>query len=268
MIRARSFFRYPALNQAHNPVMRLETVIGWRDMQFPGDVTYVQRPESGASVLQAAAAALDPYSTGIVQQMFEERQFFPSLDRQMEGREFRTTFGLLHVPEHYRLLTAQPASSSRLPMSDGQPDFVFSDEESGVLAVKYGSEILYASLYWRAPHAVNFLARIHHITPELERLATVRQEVEFQPSGRIFVRPGWTNSRRRCRRAQLPGQRPLDPCRRNPPDRPAAENGRNGAGESARRTGGLLQASLRPVSLCHECVVPGALLHDAEEYCL
>ena len=194
MIRARSFFRYPALNLAHNPVMRLETVIGWRDMQFPGDVTYVQRPESGASVLQAAAAALDPYSTGIVQQMFGERQFFPSLDRQMEDREFRTTFGLLHVPEHYRLLTAQPASSSRLPMSEGQPDFVFSDEESGVLAVKYGSEILYASLYWRAPHAVNFLARIHHVTPVLERLATVRQEVEFQPSGRIFVRPGRTNS--------------------------------------------------------------------------
>lgn len=63
-----------------------------------------------------------------------------------------------------------------------------------MLAVKYGSEILYASLYWRAPHAVNFLARIHHVTPVLERLATVRQEVEFQPSGRIFVRPGWTNS--------------------------------------------------------------------------
>ena len=78
-------------------------------------------------------------------------------------------------------------------MSPGQPDFVFSDEEDGVIALKNGDEILYASLYWRARHAVNSLARIHYLTPEIDRIATVYQQVEFTPSGMDYTRPDWTN---------------------------------------------------------------------------
>ncbi|MBS1368484.1 MAG: hypothetical protein HPZ91_00885 [Lentisphaeria bacterium] len=193
MIRARSFFRYPTVDAQSNPVMRMETVIGWRDTTFPGDVTYAQRPSRDASVLQATAATLDPYAVGLVRQMFGQRQFFPSVEHQLKEGGFRVTFGLLHTPEQYKLLKKQPASSSRMPMSEGEPDFVFSDEENGVIAVKDGKEILYASLYWRARHGINFLARIHHITPALERIATVRQEIEFRPSGMTFLRRNWTN---------------------------------------------------------------------------
>jgi len=56
----------------------------------------------------------------------------------------------LEVPDEYELLKAQPPRARLLPMTPGQPDFVFSDEEDGVVAVKNGDEILYASLYWRA----------------------------------------------------------------------------------------------------------------------
>lgn len=80
-----------------------------------------------------------------------------------------------------------------MPMSPDQPDFVFSDEENGVLALKCGGEILYASLYWRARHAVNFLAKIHYLTPRIERIATIREEIEFESSGMNYVRPNWTN---------------------------------------------------------------------------
>jgi hypothetical protein len=62
-----------------------------------------------------------------------------------------------------------------------------------VIAVKNGEEILYVSLYWRARNAVNFLARVHFLTPEFDRVATVTQDVQFTPSGMEYTRPDWTN---------------------------------------------------------------------------
>jgi hypothetical protein len=78
-------------------------------------------------------------------------------------------------------------------MSPGSPDFVFSDEEDGVVAIKNGDEILYASLYWRARNAVNFLARIHLTTPTVDRIATVHEDVLFDASGQFYTRPDWIN---------------------------------------------------------------------------
>jgi hypothetical protein len=67
-------------------------------------------------------------------------------------------------------------SKRRLPTGWEQPDFVVTDEENGVVAVKHGKELLYASLYWRARQGVNDYARIHHLTPRDQRSATLRQE--------------------------------------------------------------------------------------------
>ena len=79
-------------------------------------------------------------------------------------------------------------------MSPGRPDFVFSDEDNGLVAVKHGDEILYASLYWRARWGVNRLARVHHITADgIERSATVWQDVKYVPDGRAHTEPDWVN---------------------------------------------------------------------------
>ena len=193
MIRARSYFRHPALSPEGYPEMRLETVIGWRDVRYPGDVTYAERPTRDGSALYAPMAILDPFSIGLAQQMLEEQQFFRSEETRMKEGGFRVTAGLLHTQSQYARLKKLPPSPSRMPMSPDQPDFVFSDEENGVLALKCGDEILYASLYWRARHAVNFLAKFHYLTPRIERHATVREEIEFEPSGMNYVRPNWTN---------------------------------------------------------------------------
>lgn len=193
IIRARSCFRHPSITAEGCPVMRLETVVGWRDVRFPGDVTYAERPTRDASVLYAPMAVRDPYAIGLAQQMVEERQFFRSEEGRMKEGGFRVTAGLLHTPTQYEALKKLPREKSRLPMSPDQPDFLFSDEENGVLALKNGDEILYASLYWRARFAVNFLAKFHYITPSIDRQATVRQEIEFEPSGMSYTRPNWTN---------------------------------------------------------------------------
>ncbi len=191
--RARAPFRYPMLDQDGNRAMVMETVVGWRDTHYPGDVTYDQRASWDGSPLQAAAATLDPHLVGYARQMLADNQFFFTIAKRMEDRGFRVTFGLMAVPEYHELIKAQPPVTHRLPMSWDQPDFVFSDEEDGVVAIKNGREILYASLYWRARNAVNFLGRVHHLTPVYDRIATVREEIAYTPSGMEYVRPDWTN---------------------------------------------------------------------------
>ena len=189
--RARAAFRYPALDDEGNRAVRMETVVGWRDVHFPGDVTYCQRPSWDGSPVDAAAATLDANLVGYVQQMLADNQFFASMAEHMKETGFRVTAGLLDVPDNYQIVAAQPASSVRLPMSGG--DYVFADEEDGIVAVRNGSDILYASLYWRARYAINNLARVHFITPAYNYIATVRQEEEFDPSGQTYTRPNWVN---------------------------------------------------------------------------
>lgn len=191
--RARGNFRYPALDGHGNRAMRIETVVGWRDEHYPGDVCYGERATWDASTLYAAAATLDTDEVGYAQQMFADNQFFASVDEQLKISGLRVTTGLLGTPDQFELLQAQPPSSARLPMSTGQPDFVFSDEEDGVVAVKHGQDIFYASLYWRSRYAINSLARVHYVLPQFDRIAVVQENVNFKPSGMTYIRPDWIN---------------------------------------------------------------------------
>lgn len=192
--RARAAFRYPELDPDGNRALLAETIIGWRDQgHYPGNVTYGQRPTWDASPVDAAAATLDPYSVGYAQQMLGDNQFFVTQQDKFKAGGLRILAGVLDAPDGYELLKAQPPSPHRLPMSDGEPDFVFSDEEDGCVAIKHGHEILYASLYWRARTGINFLARVHYITPRVDRIAVVSEETTFTPSGLSYTRPDWTN---------------------------------------------------------------------------
>jgi hypothetical protein len=193
--RARSVFRHPALDADGNRAMRLEQVIGWRDSNYPGYLTYAQRATRDASALQAAALTLDPHLVGYAQQMIADNQFFASEVEAMNDRAqpLRTTIGRLESPDQYELIRSQPASDARLPMTPGQPDFIFTDEEDGVVAVKHRDEIFYTSLYWRARYGINNLARVHYITPRFDRIAVVRQDTKFEPSGEFYTRPDWIN---------------------------------------------------------------------------
>ncbi len=193
MIQARGVFRYPLVDSENYTAMRLETGVGWRDAHFPGGVMYVQPAGGDQSALCEAAATLDAHAIGYAQQMMEEGQFFATVAGGLKDRRFRETVGLLGLPEQYELIQAQARSEHRLPMSKGRPDFVFADEEDGVVAIKHGEEILYASLYWRAGFGVNSLARVHHLTPRYQQIAVVREEVVVDASGEVYKRPDWIN---------------------------------------------------------------------------
>ena len=187
--RARGAFRYPMLDADGSRAMRIETLVGWRDHHYPGPVVYAQVARRDGSAIGAPAVTLDPQAVGYVQQMFADNQFFASLADMLKKRGLFETIGMLNVPDDYEAIRMQPPSSYKLPMSAGQPDFVFSDEEDGVVALKNGTDILYASLYWRANHAVNFLGRVHYITPYMDRVAVVREETKFVRSGLTWTRP-------------------------------------------------------------------------------
>ena len=194
MAAAHAVFRYPGTDEDGFRAMRAETVVGWRDDgHYPGDVTYGERPGRDVSAIFAATITLDPNAIGHAQQMFEDGQFFIAMKQQMaQGNNLEVAAGLLDVPDQYELIKSQPPSAKSLPMTPGQPDFVFSDEDDGVVAVKNGDDILYASLYWRSQYAVNGLARIHFTTPRTDQIAVVQEEVQFEPSGEFYTRPDWT----------------------------------------------------------------------------
>jgi hypothetical protein len=194
IMKARSIFRYPTVTEKGEHLMRLETVIGWRDTHFPGPVTYGQRVSWDAGMFDAVHQLRDAMSLGFSQQAIMDGQFYASLEEQINGSGFRTTSGLIDIPDEYEWVTKQAPSKERLPMSMGAPDFVWTDEDNGVVALKQGEEILYASLYWRARYGINRLARFHQILPDTERSATVATEVVFEPSGMTWTRPhDWSN---------------------------------------------------------------------------
>lgn len=187
---ARAYFRYPHWDKDGYRAMRLESAIGWRDTYAPSDIMYAQKPSWDASPLQAAVATGDPKLLGYAQQMIADRQFFPSLAQMMDAPSLRATIGMIDAIEEYEHIQRLPQQGYKLPMSAGQPDFVFTDEENGVVALKHGGDILYASLYWRANYGISGVGRVHYVNADTDLVATVKLDRQvFKPSGLTFVRP-------------------------------------------------------------------------------
>ncbi|HJA54262.1 MAG TPA: hypothetical protein H9951_02575 [Candidatus Bacteroides intestinigallinarum] len=194
MMKARSYFRYPALDNEGYRAMRAEESVGWRDHgSYPGHVLYGEKNGREATPIMAAAATLDPMAVAFAQQMMDENQFFALVKEKMSDNTLNSIHTMLRIPDEYELIKKEPHRGMKLPMSQGMPDTIFSDEEVGVVALKNGDEILYASLYWRANYAINFLAKVHYITPEIDRVATVFQDIKFTDSGYTYKRPERTN---------------------------------------------------------------------------
>jgi hypothetical protein len=195
IMKARSYFRYPALDNDGNTALRAETVVSWRDHDsYPGEVTYGEKGSTRESTpLMTSTATLDPVAVAYAQQMMDDKQLFSVIKDKLNDKTQSNTQVLMRIPDEYALIKKQPRFQGKLPMTTGSQDFVFSDEEDGVVAIKNGDEILYTSLYWRANFAINSLARVHYITPNIERIATVYEDVKYTPSGYTYKRPERVN---------------------------------------------------------------------------
>ncbi|MFJ8487114.1 Tat pathway signal sequence domain protein [Streptomyces sp. NPDC094038] len=176
IIKARGRFRVMDVDETGARVARTETVIGWRNEVYPGEITYASRTVWDSHPVMSAVVFKDPDIVGWTQEMMNDGQFYRQLDLLINHTWTRVGLAALRlVSRDWDAFQALPSRPARIPTDWDRPDFVFTDEDNGCLAVKNGRELLFASLYWRARQGVNDYARIHHLTPTDQRSATIRQ---------------------------------------------------------------------------------------------
>jgi hypothetical protein len=198
---ARTIFRYPSVTVNNNPVMRLEVYIDWRNAHFPGAPTYVAEGIDLRTLYYTGNAHL----LGCFKDMISDGYFQRAVHESVYGRKRPDFVALLHLPERYAHISAMMKDvKGGMPMR-GDKDFVFSDEEIAVVAVKCGDDVLFAELYWRAKRGINNLAKIHLVTPKSEHVATIHQEQEFIPTGKFNIEQDWVVYGFRGNRFKYPG---------------------------------------------------------------
>jgi hypothetical protein len=195
--RARAYFRYPLPDKDGNRAMVLEAITDTRNGHYPGDVAYGAHHGSRESEpMEVAALTMDPAIVGMAQQELADNQYFEYLQSHMNNGDPYIVLGLLNAVDDYPVVTKLPPSGYRLPMTDGQPDFAWSDEDDAVVVLKHGDQRLYFNFYYRAERAINGVVRIHDMTPSIERIVTARSNYEYTPSGHDYVRDDWIDSMR------------------------------------------------------------------------
>jgi regulation of enolase protein 1 (concanavalin A-like superfamily)/fibronectin type 3 domain-containing protein len=194
MGKARAPFRRPAIEvngSSYYNTMEAIGLLAWRganesDGEFGTAIAYGDSSE-WARALHLAAVSLDPELVGYGRQMLADNQFFVSLVRDSR---YSSDLNALEAFSDYQIL-AGTDSPVRLPMTEGQPDFAWADEENGVVALKQGDDRLWISLYWQAKGGtgVNGLGRFHYNTPQFDRIGMIEVVPKFHYSGTFYRRP-------------------------------------------------------------------------------
>jgi autotransporter-associated beta strand protein len=191
---ARLYFRYPGIDADGYRLMRIASEIDTRTAHFPlSRGAYAVCNVREAWWMELPAFTKDPVTIGVTQQCLEDNQYFPRLvSRKSDG----DTLGMMRNINEYTTFKTLPASDARLPMTDGQPDFVFSDEENAVLALKHGERRLFLNFYYRQEFGVSGAVRILDIAPAAMRIANVIAKFELDATGQTYKRPGYIDSNR------------------------------------------------------------------------
>lgn len=189
---ARLYFRYPGTDPDGHATMKAVTEVCNRTSHFP----YSGPAYSAAAVREAwgldVAAMLpdDPLAVGVAQRFIADGQYFPYIASRMKDPD---TIGLMRNVNDFEVVSKLPPVPYVFPMEDGQPDFVFTDEENAIVALKHGEARIFANFYFRAENAVNSVAKIMEIDPGTMRLVTARTETVVNESGKTFTRPDYIN---------------------------------------------------------------------------
>jgi hypothetical protein len=157
--------------------------IGCRNFQEV-DTHLVYLGRGGApdvAVAAAGAALVGSDVVGYLQQQFNDGQLLGTLSNIPSGY----WSGAAYLHDDYQAFRAEPATGVVLPMTPGQPDFAWADEENMAIAAKHGDERFWAVLNWRGAGYINGLARVYLETPATSWLAEVtNNEVKFKASGK------------------------------------------------------------------------------------
>lgn len=190
MIKARINFRRPAIQMSGSTyywAMEGIGLLSWRgvnecDGNYANQIAYGDRAADFGG-MYCAATTLDPDLIAYAKQMLTDKQFFESLS-SLSG----TFIANLDVFADYTSVKNATGSSAKIPMTSGQADFVWTDEENGIAAIKHGDDRLWISAYWQANAGINSLARFHYSTSTYDQYGVMETSPQFRNSGSYAVR--------------------------------------------------------------------------------
>lgn len=167
-------------------------LLAWRgaiesDGDYCDEMAYGDR--AGWSLgMRCAAVTLNSNAVGYAKQMLADNQYFNALTYASAHYSDR---GALDAWQDYNTIKNVPDNGLRLPMTDGQPDFVWADEVSGIVAVKRGNERLWVAPYWQAKAGtgVNAVGRFDFSTTNYDHYGVLETAAQFDFSGSFYVRP-------------------------------------------------------------------------------
>ncbi|CAM4011148.1 hypothetical protein [Paracidovorax anthurii] len=207
MLRARAALRYPAVDSNGYLTSYVTEPIGCRnDHEFTWHVAYLAYDIASVLVARYGADEIGTDLLGYVQQQFSEGQLLPQMNVPNKGYA-----DMVDVPAAYNAFRTMATTGMKLPMTSGQPDFAWADEENRVVAAKHGEERFWAVLQWRATNGINNLARVFTLSESQARLADVSvEDVQYVSAKRNVTRDGYVDN--------------TPPHGRQPPDNPVLAN--------------------------------------------
>jgi fibronectin type 3 domain-containing protein len=185
MTQSRDYFRFPGPDENGYLIMQGTEPIGERNNGLPGHYVYLGRTFNDDFLMAAqGAGAIGSDLLGYFQQEVNDGQLFQNILTQDPTDPY--------LPLRYATIKSFAQTGVKLPMSIGQPDFAWCDEENMVFAAKHGEERIFANLFWRQPDWISALAKVFYLTPNQARLADVLSvDQRFNASGQMSVRgPG------------------------------------------------------------------------------
>jgi hypothetical protein len=202
MAKARANFRRPSMEVSGGSYYQDMEGIGllaWRgadesDTEFADEQAYGDR-SAWTLGLRCAAATLDTNVIGYAKQMLADNQYFNNLT---SDSPFYTSIGsqidsrdALNVFADYQTVVSAPDSGVRLPMTAGQPDFAWADEDDGVVAIQHNGERLWLETYWQAKTGtgVNGIGRFYDSTTNFDRYGVLETSPQIAFSGSFYQRP-------------------------------------------------------------------------------
>ena len=202
MVKARANFRRPSMEVSGGNYYRDMEGIGllaWRganesDGDYADEVAYGDRT-GWALGLRCAAVTLDSNAVGYAKQMLADNQYFNNLT--VSGSEYSSignqtdSRDALDVFADYQKVMNAPDSGVRLPMTTGQPDYAWADEEDGIVVIKHNGERLWLETYWQAKTGtgVNGVGRFYDSTINFDRYGVLETSPQIDFSGAFNTRP-------------------------------------------------------------------------------
>lgn len=197
ILRARAGLRHPELDSQGYLASYAVEPIGCRNPhEMNSHIVYIGRGGYEDMLIGAqGASVIGTDLLGYLQQQFNEGQLswllwyasYPDPNNFNYGN----SVGAPLVPDYYAAFSSQAATAVKLPMSTGQPDFAWTDEENMVVAAKHGEERFWAVLNWHDADAINRLAKVFTLSDTTSRIADVSvDDVQYTPTGGKVLRNG------------------------------------------------------------------------------